>query len=426
MTIDTASKPMPPDVVDTLWRQAEILRPSMVEFARRLVRTPSLPGQEGDVARLVQAEMQSLGYDQASIDDAGNVIGKLEANDGGAATGSTAQSSAAGRSRRSIMFNTHMDHVDVGDESRWPHPPYEAALVDGEIWGRGTADLKGPLACQVYAGALLREAGLPCPNDVYVVGVLQEEVSGLGSYHLVSHLKTDYAVLGEPSANMLALGHRGRVEVQVTITGKSVHASVPGSGANPLYSMARLLSALEQLRFEPDPNFPDLGATTVAPTLISTDQTSANVVPGECGLILDFRNSPIDTPEVIVQRVRELLQASLQGGATGTADILPKTLVSYKGLSVTLGNAAPAFGIAPDRPLVTGAKAALNAALKRQVPTKIWPFCTDAGHLVAAGIEVIGFGPGHEEVIHTVNERISVDMMVEAMVANAALALALA
>ena len=109
------------------------------------------------------------------------------------------------------MFNTHIDHVDVGDPSRWPYPPYAATLHDGEIWGRGASDLKGPLACQVYAGALLKRTGLPVPNDIYVVGVVQEEVSGLGSYHLASHLKTDYAVLGEPSANMLALGHRGRV-----------------------------------------------------------------------------------------------------------------------------------------------------------------------------------------------------------------------
>jgi acetylornithine deacetylase/succinyl-diaminopimelate desuccinylase-like protein len=224
---------------------------------------------------------------------------------------------------------------------------------------------------------------------------------------------------------MLALGHRGRVEVQVTITGKSVHASVPGSGVNPLYSAARLLVALEQMRFAVDPDYPFLGPTTVAPTLVSTDQTSANVVPGECGLTLDFRNSPIDSPEVILRRVRELLSASLGSGAAGLAEIMPKTLVSYTGMPVTLGNAAPAFGIAPDRPLVTGAQAALNAALRRDVPTKIWPFCTDAGHLVAAGIEVIGFGPGHEEVIHTVNERISIDMMIEAMVGNAALAIAL-
>ena len=87
------------------------------------------------------------------------------------------------------MLNTHMDHVDVGDPARWPYPPYAATVVDGEIWGRGASDLKGPLACQVYAGALLKRSGLLLPNDVYVVGVVQEEVGGLGSSMLMDHLK---------------------------------------------------------------------------------------------------------------------------------------------------------------------------------------------------------------------------------------------
>ena len=222
---------------------------------------------------------------------------------------------------------------------------------------------------------------------------------------------------------MLALGHRGRTEMIVTISGKSVHASVPEIGINPLYSMARFLVSLEKMQFELDPDYPFLGPTTVAPTLITTDQQSPNVVPGECQLILDFRNTPMDTADLLLGRVRELLAESLQGGATGIVDINPRTLTSYTGITRTFSNVAPAFGIAPDSKLATEAQAALSIALKRDMQTKIWPFATDAGHLVGAGIQVIGFGPGHEEIIHTVDERISVDMMVEAVVANAALAL---
>jgi putative selenium metabolism hydrolase len=321
------------------------------------------------------------------------------------------------------MFNTHLDHVDVGDHSRWPYPPYAATVVDGEIWGRGASDLKGPMACQVYAGALLKRLGLPLANDVYVVGVVQEEVGGLGSSVLMDHLKTDYAVIGEPSANVLALGHRGRVEVLVTISGKSVHASVPDIGVNPLYSVARFLQALEEMRFELDPEHPFLGPTTVAPTFIATDQTSRNVVPAECQVVLDFRNTPKDTPEVIMERVQQALDGSLGAGAQGPAIINAVVLTSYTGISRPFSNAAPPFGTAPDRPLARQAQSALSDALKRDMPTKIWPFCTDAGHLVKVGIEVIGFGPGYEEVIHTVEERISIDMMVEAVVANAAIAL---
>jgi acetylornithine deacetylase/succinyl-diaminopimelate desuccinylase-like protein len=67
----------------------------------------------------------------------------------------------------------------------------------------------------------------------------------------------------------------------------------------------------------------------------------------------------------------------------------------------------------------------LDQALHRKVDTQLWRFATDAGHFAAHGMQVIGFGPGYEEVIHTVNERISIPLMTEAMVGNAALALGL-
>jgi len=179
------------------------------------------------------------------------------------------------------------------------------------------------------------------------------------------------------------------------------------------------------MQFAVDPEYSALGPTSVAATLFTTDQSSANVVPGECTVVLDVRNTPMDTPEIVLQRVRDTLSEALEGGASGEAVIKPVNLVSYTGVSRTFSNAAPAFGIAPDSGLVRAARSALNAALRREVPTQMWRFATDAGHLVAKGTQVIGFGPGYEDVIHTVNERISIDMMVEGMVANAALALAL-
>jgi succinyl-diaminopimelate desuccinylase len=402
-----------PELVDTLWRKASELQESMVDFARRLVHLPSLPGHEGEVAALVAEEMRRLNYDDVRIDQTGNVIGLIRA---------TAPTEVP---PGSIMFNTHMDQVDVGDHARWPHPPFAADIVGDEIWGRGTSDLKGSLACQVYSGALLKAAGAPIPNDVYVTGVVQEEIGGHGAAMLASELRTDVVIVGEPSRNRLALGHRGRFEIHVTITGKSVHASVPSTGINPLYSMARFLLGVKNLTFEPDPQHPALGPTSVAPTLISTDQSSANVVPGECKLVLDIRNTPGDAPHAIRDRIRGVLENSLTGGAVGTAEIPPTPMTSYTGLSRTYDIPAVPFGISEDSPLVKNAATLLGQALKRKLETQLWRFATDAGHFAAQGMQVIGFGPGYEEVIHTVNERISIPLMTEALVANAALALGL-
>jgi succinyl-diaminopimelate desuccinylase len=211
----------------------------------------------------------------------------------------------------------------------------------------------------------------------------------------------------------------------VTIAGKSVHASVPDSGINPLYSMARFLLGVRELRFEPDPRHPALGPTSIAPTLISTDQVSANVVPGECKLVLDIRNTPGDRPEMIRGRVQEVLDSSLEEGASGTAEVPPITMTSYTGITKTYDIPAVPFGISPESDLVKQATSLVSQALGRQVETQLWRFATDAGHFAARDMQVIGFGPGFEEVIHTVNERISIEMMVEGMVANAALALGL-
>jgi acetylornithine deacetylase/succinyl-diaminopimelate desuccinylase-like protein len=298
-------------------------------------------------------------------------------------------------------------------------------VVGDEIWGRGTSDVKGALACQVYSGALLKACGAPIPNDVYVSGVVQEELGGHGAAMLANELHTDVVVVGEPSRNRLALGHRGRFEIHVTVRGKSVHASVPDTGINPFYSLARFLLALETLTFQPDPQHPALGPTSIAPTLISTDQLSANVVPGECKIVLDVRNPPGDSPQKILERIQGLLEASLAGGANGTAEIPPITMTSWTGVTETYEIPAVPFGIAEDDPLVTSAQSLLGQALNREVEIQLWRFATDAGHFAAHGMQVIGFGPGYEEVIHTVNERISIPLMTECMVGNAALALGL-
>ena len=391
---------------------AEAGREAMVAFAQRLIQTPSLSGQERAVADLVLAEMERLGYDECWRDATGNVVGLIRAT-------------APGGARHRINFNTHLDQVDVGDPARWPYPPYAATVADGAIWGRGASDLKGPLACQLHAIAALKTLGRPLPNDCYVTAVVQEEVGGLGASRLAETVQTDYCVLGEPTTNRLMHGHRGRVELEAVFRGRSVHASVPQTGSNPLYAMARFLQGLELLPMVKDPANPGLGPSSVAPTVISTDQTSRNVVPAEVRLVLDWRNVPSESPESIVETLQGLLAHSLTGGATGTVAPVPRVLTSYTGVSQAQGAISPSFGTPPDHPLVVDAHRILSATLGRDVPVDLWPFATDGGHFVAAGATCIGFSPAWEEVIHTVDERISIALMVEAFAGYQALALEL-
>lgn len=391
----------------TDWRAlAAELEAPMVDFCRRLIQTPSLPGEEGPLAALVRAEMGRLGYDEVTTDGWGNVIGVLTGTGGG----------------RSVMLNTHLDHVSPGDPALWPIPPYEGRIVDGVLYGRAASDIKGATAPQVYAAALLRRAGVRPAGDLYVTVVVREETGGLGARELVTHLRPGCAVLGEGSDNELRHGHRGRMEVVVEVRGRSVHASVPTRGANPHYVMARLLGRLEGLAMATDPL---LGASSVAPTLYRTDQTSSNVTPGICWLHLDWRNVPAEPPEAVRTKVQALLEEVLADGMTGAVSILTERLRTYTGQEAEVMMGARPFVLPVDHPVLTTAARTLAGVLGRPIPIKPWGFATDGGHFMHAGIPTIGFSPCEEQYAHTIHDQISLAKMVEALAGYAALVPAL-
>lgn len=378
----------------------------LVDFARRLIQTPSMPGQEGAAAALVQEEMRRLGYDDVGTDDVGNVIGMIRGSGGG----------------RSVMLNTHLDHVSPGDPTLWTDPPFSATVRDGAIYGRGAVDIKGPMACQVHAGGLLRAAGLRPAGDLYVVGAVLEECGGLGSRHLAQTTRTDSAVIGEPSFNTLRRGHRGRLGLIAEVRGRAAHASVPAHAINPHYALAHFLARLPALPMREQAPF---GASTVAPTLYSTDNTSSNVIPSTARVYLDWRNVPDETPDDVLALLRPLLLEALPHGASGDVRLDTEEMATYTGVRDTVPAIFRSFVTAEDDPVLVTARHALEDLFGRPFPPDIWGFATDGGHLMAAGIPTIGFGPGDERQAHVADEHIAIDQMVEALAANAALALAL-
>jgi succinyl-diaminopimelate desuccinylase len=369
-----------------------------VEFLQKLIRTEGLPGEEEETAGIVRAEMEALGFDEVWVDDAGSVVGLVR-----------------GRERHpSVMFNTHLDHVDVGDPSRWPHPPFGGELAEGRVWGRGAVDIKGPLAAQVEAVGRLAAAAEPPPTDVYVSAVVQEEIGGLGARHMSEELAPDLVVIGEPSSNQLRRGHRGRTELTVHVTGRSVHASVPETGVNPLYALAGFLERLPGVEL---PEHPELGVTTVAPTLIRTDQRSHNVVPGEVWLTLDIRTGPETTPEILLGLLEPILQEAVEAvpGSSGEILVPAKEHTSWKGVVRVIPAVNPSWIRSENDAAVVTAGNVLEAALGERPPLGVWHFATDGGHFAAHGSTVVGIGPGEEGLAHTVRESIELSQLETAL-----------
>jgi succinyl-diaminopimelate desuccinylase len=392
---------MPTNEVDLLKRQAAACLGDTVAFAARLIQTPSLSGQEGGVAALVRAEMERLAYDEVWADDAGNVIGLLRGQDGG----------------RSLMLNAHMDTVSPGDAAHWQHDPYAGQVEDGALWGRGAVDMKGSLACQVHTLPVLRAAGLRPAGDLYVTAVVMEEIGGLGMQHLMTHLHADSAVIGEPSNCSLKRGHRGRIGLRVSIRGRAGHASAPERAVNPHLAAAAFLLALDDL---PLAKHSDFGAATLVPTIYRSDNESINVIPESVRLHLDWRTVPDEDQAAMLGMLGDRLAASLLPGSRGDVAIEQDDMTSYTGLRLNLPSVFRPYALAPDHWAVRRAEQALGSQ-----PAGLWRFATDGGHVFAAGVPPLGFGPGLEEHCHIADERISLAQMEGALAGNARLAMAL-
>lgn len=390
---------------ETLWRLASDSKGEWLSFAQRLIQTPSLPGEEGGVAAIIQEEMRRLNYDRVWVDAVGNVIGLMSGDRG-----------------PSVLFNGHMDIVDPGPIGEWEHHPFSGDIDGDWLWGRGASDMKAALALQVYSLGLLRRSGYSFPGDRYLTAVVFEESGGLGTRTLVKELRADMAIVGEATSNQLARGHRGRLELIVRVKGRSAHASVPQRGANPHYSVAQFLTHLSELEMAQDADF---GSSTVAPTLYRTDQTSANVIPSEVTLYLDWRNIPSETAEDAVGKLRPLLANSLQDGCHGSVELNVSRFRTYTGYEQEMAREFPGFVLPADHPLVLKAQAILQSYLGRDVSVITWRFATDGAYLVQAGTPTVGFAPASDLYPHTNEERIAIRDMVEGLVGYMGLALEL-
>jgi putative selenium metabolism hydrolase len=363
-----------------------------LSFAQDLIRIPSLSGKEGEVARRVLEEMQALGYEDARIDRLGNVIGVIRGTLGGAP----------------ILLNCHMDVVAEGVPEQWEHPPFSGKVEGGFLHGRGSMDIKGPLAVQTYAAAALKGVAA---GDVFVAHTVFEERGGWGMEDLLARKEVEPAavVIGEATQGDITTGHRGRAEVEVVLRGLAGHASAPERARNALDLVPAVLTGLQKLA-SAQPEDPVLGTASLAPTSIDVLPESRNVIPDEVIVVVDWRVLPESTDETLLSRVREAVEEvlpSLPSGMQVEVRMATEIQASYTGISERRNLFTPGFLMEADDPLILAAARAVgrrggegNAAIRP------WTFATDGGWSRGVfGIPTLGFAAGEERFAHTNRER---------------------
>ncbi len=369
------------------------LQTELVEFTQNLVRIKSLSGQEGEIIKFIEKKMIALGYDEVTIDSMGNIVGRI------------------GSGEKTILFDSHVDTVEVKDEDKWNMPPFSAEIVAGRLHGRGSVDMKSGAAASIYAAAIARKMGFASGKTVYVsCTVFEEDCDGENLKHLFEelHLKPDYVVICEPSNNKITLGHKGKAQISIKTHGVSAHGSAPEKGINAIYEMAEIIQRVEKTNLELMKKEGLRG--TLVMSKISSVSASLNAVPSECEVYLDRRMIPGETEDAIKGEMDQLVIGKNASWEVGTLH-----RKSWTGLEINYEPFHLAWKIDLDHALSKACIAAYCENFGNE-PTEFdfWDFSTNAVTPVSMGIPTIGFGPGEYKLAHMRNESCEVAQILEA------------
>lgn len=360
---------------------------AMEAFLLRLIAAQSYSTEEQDAAAILRDELSRLDF-ETTVDDWGNVVGTLRLGDG-----------------PTVLLDTHLDTVPVVDRTEWKHKP-EGEVVGGRVFGRGSVDMKGPIAACVHGAAALR--GLGAGTIVVNGGVAEELVEGPAAVHVARRVRPDFAIICEPSRRRIARGQRGRAEVVVEVAGKSCHSAYPAAGINAVEVMADVITELRRLA---PPTDPVLGEGILVLTdILSAPHPGLSIVPERCTATFDRRTLAGESEDDIVDPIRAVVDSVTARWATqGWVRIADDDYTTYTGVRVTAPNFAPAWLFEEGEPIVETAAAGL-ASVGLDARIDHYRFCTNgSGTAGALGIPTIGFGPGDEDQAHTVDESIALD-----------------
>jgi len=357
-----------------------------------LVRTPSFSTREKDVVEMIRREMQRASFDDVRVDALGSIIGRI------------------GSGPRLIAFDAHIDTVYPGDLQQWSFDPFAPKIENGKVWGRGTVDQKGGMAAMICAAHIIRELDLNDQFTILFTGtVMEEDCDGLCWQHLLREesIRPELVVITEPTNLNIYRGHRGRMEIEVKVTGRAAHGSAPERGDNAIYKAARIALEIEKLNETlPDDSF--LGKGTIAVTQISSDSPSLCAIPDGAALMLDRRLTKGESKEPALSEVRKA--AARAGYPDASAELLMYDEAAYTGKRYPTEKYYPTWTLDEHAPELMQAVETYASLFGKAPLVDKWTFSTNAVAIAGMfGIPCLGLGPGDERYAHAANEACPVE-----------------
>ena len=356
---------------------------SALELAQSLIKIKSISPEDGGCFDLIEAELTPLGFQIEKIPELNceTLLAKY------------------GDSGKVFCYLGHTDVVPSGPEEEWTSHPFEANIVDGELIGRGAADMKGSVA--VFIESIKKFlSNNPNPNfQIWVMLTSNEEgepadgkINTLIDSLTDQNQFIDYCLVGEASSSdsvgdVLRVGRRGSLSGKLKLIGKQGHVAYPDKVLSPILEVGPIINELNQITW--DEGNEHFDPTSFQISNIDSGTGATNVVPGHLNMLFNFRFSPESSQESLKERLIQVLE---------------KSKCSFE-IDWTL-NAQPY--LTKKTELLSIIQTALKKINGKEAVIDNGGGTSDGRWVSPSGSEVIELGP-RNQTIHKIDEKISLE-----------------
>jgi len=296
-----------------------------------------------------------------------------------------------------ILLSGHTDVVPV-DGQAWTRAPFALGREGDLLYGRGTTDMKGYLACMLYAADMAAKARLREP--LKLVFSYDEEIGCVGIQQMLPALTPHLAApracfVGEPTSMQIATGHKGKAALRAICHGQNGHSALAPNFVNALYLAADFIRELRDLQgwltaFGAQDTAYGVPCSTVHVGKLSGG-TALNIVPARAELLFEYRHLAADAPEMLMTRIHE----AAENATAPHRDQWPEARIE-----IDRYNAYPGLDVPEDADIARLAQGLSGSGL-----TKV-AFGTEAGVFHELGLPVVVCGPGSMAQGHQPDEYI--------------------
>lgn len=362
------------------------IEPDLIKFTQSLIRTPSIAGEQPEekIAQLIFDKARGLG-----------LFPRVVAKDRRRPNLVIDLASKLLPAKPIFLFLGHMDTIGIGEIDNWRYYPFSGHIAGGRIYGRGAADMKAGIACELFALKLIQDLKIELLVSPRILLVSNEEggstatpIFDIGMEHLIEEglVEGTAAIYGYGGSYNLGIGHRGVLRVRLATQGQAMHTGNlkwqrKERGMNAVTAMAEILLALENIKLPQTkhPSFPQHHNVITPGTMILHGGTAVSTVPDFCESVVEVRY----LPGLDIRRVYHQIKEQAE------------KIASCRGIKVELERFVniPAVSLSPTEKLVELLGQVCQSVYGRKISARGTGPANESFMLIKKGIPTVVFGP---------------------------------